>query len=77
LTVEQILDLDSRNELTSGGIRDLAKRVVEEQSTKHEAQSTAVRSEMALKHEDSHHPGTGLISGHFIALPHSFLKTFA
>jgi hypothetical protein len=37
LTVEQILELDSRNELTSWGIRDLAKRVEEEQRTKQEA----------------------------------------
>jgi hypothetical protein len=37
LTVDQILELDSRNELTSWGIRDLAKRVDEEQRTKLEA----------------------------------------
>ena len=37
LTVEQILELDSRNKLTSWGIHDLATRAEEEQRTKREA----------------------------------------
>ena len=37
LTTEQILDLDSRNELTSWGIRDFAKRLEQEQREKHES----------------------------------------
>ena len=37
LTIEQILELDSRYALTSWGIQDLARRVVEEQHMEHES----------------------------------------
>lgn len=45
LTAEQILELDSRNELTSWGIRDLAKRVEEEQRTNTEPSRADWRSQ--------------------------------